>query len=83
MAHLFLEKIPVLNPAENAQQQEDITAMKIEFKISSKVGKYCTFIWRGESSIFFGIVQSLVSKVCFNYKCRNVTQWICDPINFN
>ncbi len=38
MAHLVLEKVPVLNSTGNTQQEENVTSMKVEFKMSSKVG---------------------------------------------
>ena len=37
MAHLVLEKVPVLNSTGNIPQEEDVTSMKVEFKMSSKV----------------------------------------------
>ena len=37
MAHLVLEKVPVLSSAENVGQDEDVNSMKVEFKLSSKV----------------------------------------------
>ncbi|XP_028403887.1 deleted in lung and esophageal cancer protein 1-like isoform X2 [Dendronephthya gigantea] len=36
VAHLVLEKIPVSSSAESVQQDEDVTSMKVEFKLFSK-----------------------------------------------
>ncbi|CAB4001497.1 Hypothetical predicted protein, partial [Paramuricea clavata] len=36
VAHLVLEKVPVLNSTGNIPQEEDVTSMKVEFKMSSK-----------------------------------------------
>ena len=38
VAHLVLEKVPVLNSTGNIQHEENVTSMKVEFKMSSKVG---------------------------------------------
>ena len=45
IGYLVLEKVPMLCTAENLERLEDVTSMKIELKLSSKVWKkrmvYC------------------------------------------
>ena len=37
MAHLVLEKVPVLSSTESLRQEEEVTSMKVELKMVSKV----------------------------------------------
>ena len=62
MAHLVLEKVPVLSSTESLRQEEEVTSMKVELKMVSKVrDKYDLDI--GLYHFFFAILN-IFRKIC-------------------